>query len=95
MDLDVGRKPGYSYTGRDEPGKNRTIYVSDPSWKNIKAMAADYGMSVSLFIDSIGSGEIRLEKRAAANPNLPEADVKPPTSERLNLPAENNESIDS
>ncbi len=32
MDLEVGRKPGYSYTGRDEPGKNRTIYVSDPSW---------------------------------------------------------------
>jgi hypothetical protein len=95
MDLDVGRKPGYSYTGRDEPGKNRTIYVSDPSWKNIKVMAADYGMSVSLFIDSIGSGEIRLEKRAAANPNLPEADVESPTSEHLNLPIENNEIIDS
>lgn len=90
MDLDVGRKPGYSYTGRDEPGKNRTIYVSDPSWKNIKAMAADHGMSVSLFIDSIGSGEIKLEKRAAANQDISEAEVKPPISESLDLSIENN-----
>jgi hypothetical protein len=83
MDLEVGRKPGYSYTGRDEPGKNRTIYVSDPSWKNIKTMAAEYGMSISLFIDSIGSGEIKLEKRVAVTPNLPEEHTDPPSSENL------------
>lgn len=83
MDLEVGRKPGYSYTGRDEPGKNRTIYVSDPSWKNIKTMAAEYGMSVSLFIDSIGSGEIKLETRGTVAQNLTEESTDPNDTEAL------------
>ncbi len=71
MDLEVGRKPGYSYTGRDEPGKNHTIYVSDPSWKNIKAMAHERGMSISLFIDSIGAGKIKLAEQVTTTNDLP------------------------
>ena len=83
MDLEVGRKPGYSYTGRDEPGKNHTIYVSDPSWKNIKAMAHERGMSISLFIDSIGAGKIKLEGQVSTIQDLPAETTKLPISENL------------
>ena len=83
MDLEVGRKPGYSYTGRDEPGKNHTIYVADPSWKNIKAMAHERGMSISLFIDSIGAGKIKLAEQVTTANDLPAEITKSPIPENL------------
>ena len=83
MDLEVGRKPGYSYTGRDEPGKNHTIYVSDPSWKNIKAMAHERGMSISLFIDSIGAGKIKLEGQVATTQEPPAETTQLPIPENF------------
>jgi hypothetical protein len=72
-DLELGRKAGYSHLGREEMGKDHTIYVSDSAWANLAEMANSRGMSRSALIDAIGRGLIVL-----GDSDDPIANIPPP-----------------
>ena len=79
----MGRKAGYSPLGRGQIGRDRMVYVSDPAWQNLKAIAAERGMSRSALIDSIGMGKIVLGDSVSVPGNLAEELTAPTVSGNL------------
>jgi hypothetical protein len=65
IELEVGRKEGYSPTGRLSAGKRHAIYLSDLAWENLDVLAQEYGYpSRSAFLEAIAMGQVELVVRA-------------------------------
>jgi hypothetical protein len=67
IELEVGRKEGYSPTGRLSAGSRHAIYLSDLAWENLDVLAREYGYpSRSAFLEAIAMGQVELVVRPPA-----------------------------